>query len=47
MQMLLRIIKKLGGDAAQAQHKINQWNRGSIWINMSEGQCTYFGIRPR
>jgi hypothetical protein len=43
-EVLLRIIAKLGGSVADAEIDIRRWNRGSVWIDLSEGQSKYFGI---
>ena len=43
-EMLLRIIAKLGGDIEEACRSIEQWSRGSVWINPSPARCKALGI---
>jgi hypothetical protein len=44
---LLRIIAKLGGSVADAEEDIRRWNRGSVWIDLNDGQRKFFGITHR
>jgi hypothetical protein len=43
-ETLLRIIARLTGDVAEAKSKIDYCSRGSVWIDLSEAQCRFFGI---
>ena len=42
---LLRIVAKLGGSVEDASRSIEQWARGSVWIEPSPAQCRALGIR--
>lgn len=42
---LLRIVIKLKGNEARAQTAIYNWGQGSEWVELSDEQCQFFGIR--
>jgi hypothetical protein len=45
VQALLGIVTKLRGNEAKVRKSILNWGQGSEWIELSDEQCRYFGIR--
>ena len=45
MEGLLRIVAKLNGNEARVRTTIYNWGQGSEWVELSDEQCRFFGIR--
>jgi len=45
MEALLKIVTKLRGNEARVRTTIYNWGQGSVWVELSDEQCKYFGIR--
>ena len=44
-EALLRVIGKLRGDVAEAENALRCWGQGSTWVELSPGQCRFFGVK--
>jgi hypothetical protein len=45
LEALVRIVDKLHGKGHEVRTCVYNWGQGSVWIELSEAQCRYFGIR--